>query len=124
MEKTRKYDSVKDFLQKKDIEFSVQRYLIDALKYMAFGLFGTLLMGSILNQIGVLTGMTFLTETIWPAAKVMTGPAIAVAVAWALNAPPLVIFSVTVGGYVGNELGGPAGSLIAALIATECGKAV
>ena len=124
MEKTRKYDSVKDFLQKKDIEFSVQRYLIDALKYMAFGLFGTLLMGSILNQIGVLTGMTFLTETIWPAAKVMTGPAIAVAVAWALNAPPLVIFSVTVGGYVGNELGGPAGSLIAALITTECGKAV
>ncbi|MDD4508662.1 MAG: PTS sugar transporter subunit IIC [Eubacteriaceae bacterium] len=124
MAKQKKYDNFKDFLNKKDIEISVQRYLIDALKYMAFGLFGTLLMGSILNQIGVLTGWTFLTETIWPAAKVMTGPAIAVAVAWALNAPPLVLFSITIGGYLGNELGGPAGALIAALVATECGKAV
>lgn len=124
MAKQKKYDNFKDFLKKKDIEISVQRYLIDALKYMAFGLFGTLLMGSILNQIGVLTGWTFLTETIWPAAKVMTGPAIAVAVAWALNAPPLVLFSITIGGYLGNELGGPAGALIAALVATECGKAV
>ena len=61
--------NVSDFLKKKDIEFSVQRYLIDALKYMAFGLFSTLLMGSILNQIGVLTGSAFLTETIWPAAR-------------------------------------------------------
>jgi len=124
MAKQKKYENFKDFLEKKDIEISVQRYLIDALKYMAFGLFGTLLMGSILNQIGVLTGWEFLSKTIWPAAQVMTGPAIAVAVAWALNAPPLVIFSVTIGGYLGNKLGGPAGSLIAALIATEFGKAV
>ena len=53
MKKEPKYENVRDFLNKKDIEFSVQRYLIDALKYMAFGLFGTLLMGSILNQVGI-----------------------------------------------------------------------
>ena len=57
MAKERKYENFKDFLKKKKIEISVQRYLIDALKYMAFGLFGTLLIGSIINQIGVLTGM-------------------------------------------------------------------
>ena len=124
MAKERKYENFKDFLQKKKIEISVQRYLIDALKYMAFGLFGTLLIGSIINQIGVLTGITFLSETVWPACQAMTGPAIAVAVAYALEAPFLVMFSVTVGGYIGNTLGGPAGALIAALIATELGKMV
>ena len=123
-EKQKKYTGLKDFLQKKDIEISVQRYLIDAMKYMAFGLFGTLLIGSILNQIGSLTGWTFLCETVWPAAQAMTGPAIAAGVAWALNAPPLVIFSVTVGGYLGNSLGGPAGAFIAALFAVECGKMI
>ena len=124
MNKVKKYTGLKDFLKKKDIEISVQRYFIEALKYMAFGLFGTLLMGSILNQVGVIFHIPFFTETIWPAAKVMTGPAIGVAVAWALKAPPLVLFSSTMGGFVGNELGGPAGALIAVLVATECGKAV
>ena len=119
-----KYANVSDFLKKKDIEFSVQRYLIDALKYMAFGLFSTLLMGSILNQIGVLTGSAFLTETIWPAAQAMTGPAIAIAVGYALNAPPLVLFSLTIGGYLGYAQGGPAGAFIAAMVAAEFGKAV
>ncbi|MGI6108973.1 MAG: PTS transporter subunit IIC [Eubacteriaceae bacterium] len=119
-----KYANISDFLKKKDIEFSVQRYLIDALKYMAFGLFSTLLMGSILNQIGILTGSTFLTETIWPAAQAMTGPAIAIAVGYALNAPPLVLFSLTIGGSLGYTQGGPAGAFIAAMIAAEFGKAV
>lgn len=119
-----KYADLSDFFKKKDIEFSLQRYLIDALKYMALGLFGTLLMGSILNQIGILTGWTFLTQTLWPAAQQMTGPAVAVAVAFALNAPPLVLFSITVAGFIGNTLGGPAGAFIAALIGTEFGKMV
>lgn len=119
-----KYASVSDFLKKKDIEFSVQRDLIDALKYMAFGLFATLLMGSILNQVGILIGSTFLTDVVWPAAQAMTGPAIAVAVGYALNAPPLVLFALTIGGYIGNAQGGPAGAFIAALVAAEFGKAV
>lgn len=122
--KKKKYAGLKDFLEKKDIKISVQRYAIDALKYMSFGLFGTLLMGSILNQIGTLAGISFLTDTIWPAAQAMTGPAIAVAVAFGLNAPPFVLFAITIGGYLGNTLGGPAGALIAAIIGTECGKMV
>ncbi|HCX04739.1 MAG TPA: PTS sugar transporter subunit IIC, partial [Clostridiales bacterium] len=43
---------IKKFLREKNIEISVQRYLIDALGYMALGLFGTLIVGSILNVIG------------------------------------------------------------------------
>ncbi|MDP2842060.1 MAG: PTS sugar transporter subunit IIC, partial [Acetobacterium sp.] len=124
MEKEKKYLGFKDFLQKKDIEFSVQRYLMEALKYMAFGLFGTLLMGSILNQVGILFHIPFLSETLWPVAMAMTGPAIAVAVAYSLKAPPLVLFSITVAGALGNTLGGPAGAFLAAAVGAEFGKAV
>lgn len=124
MKKKRKYLGFKDFLKKKDIEFSVQRYLIDALKFMAFGLFGTLLIGSILNQVGILFHIPFLSETIWPIAMAMTGPAIAVAVAYSLKAPPLVMFSITIAGALGYTLGGPAGSFFAAVVGTEFGKAV
>src|SRR5699024_10300264 len=53
--------------------------------------------------------------------KVMGG-AIGVAIAYGVKAPPLVIFSVLVAGAFGAELGGPAGSDVAALIATEVGK--
>ncbi|WKY46832.1 PTS sugar transporter subunit IIC [Eubacteriaceae bacterium ES3] len=124
MEKEKKYSGFKDFLAKKNIEFTVERYLLDALKFMAFGLFGTLLMGSILNQVGILFNIPFLSETVWPVAQSMTGPAIAVAVAYSLKAPPLVMFSITIGGALGNSLGGPAGAFIAAVVGTEFGKAV
>ncbi|MGL4607253.1 MAG: PTS transporter subunit IIC [Eubacteriaceae bacterium] len=124
MKKEKKYSGFKDFLEKKDIEFSVQRYLLDALKFMAFGLFGTLLMGSILNQVGILFHIPFLNETLWPVAQAMTGPAIAVAVAYSLKAPPLVMFSITIAGAMGNTLGGPAGAFFAAVVGTEFGKAV
>lgn len=40
------------FCKRKDIEISVQRYLIDALGAMAQGLFASLLMGTILSTIG------------------------------------------------------------------------
>ncbi len=124
MKKERKYGGFKDFLKKKDIEFTVERYLLDALKFMALGLFGTLLMGTILNQIGIIFKIDFLSQTIWPIAREMTGPAIAVAVAYSLKAPPLVMFSITVGGAMGNALGGPAGAFFAAIVGTEFGKAI
>ena len=113
-----------EFLKKKDIEFSLRRYGIDALSYMALGLFGTLIIGLILRVIGERTGLTFLEEVVWPMANDMMGPAIAVAVAYGLKAPPLVIFSSTVSGMAGAQLGGPAGALIAAIIGAEFGKLV
>ena len=39
------------FCKRKDIEISVQRYLIDALGAMAQGLFASLLMGTILSPL-------------------------------------------------------------------------
>ena len=52
-------------------------YFIDALGAMAFGLFATLLVGTILNTIGKSFNISFLTDVLWPLAQKATGPAIA-----------------------------------------------
>ncbi len=112
------------FLKRKNIEISVKRYLIDTLSFMALGLFGTLIIGSILNVIGGKLGIALLTDTIWPIARAMTGPGIGVAVAYGLQAPPLVIFASTMTGAAGAALGGPVGALLAGLVGAEFGKLV
>ncbi len=115
---------IRKFLKKKDIEFTIQRYLITALSHMTFGLFSSLIIGSILNQIGLKLGIPFLSETIWPVAREMTGPAIAVAVSYGLKAPPLVMFSSIITGSIGATLGGPVGAFVASIFGTEFGKLV
>lgn len=113
------------FLKKKNIEISVKRYLVDTLSFMALGLFSTLIIGSILNVIGEKLGILFLTETVWPAARAMTGPAIAVAVAYGLQAPPLVLFASAVTGMAATTAGGgPVGAMVAGLVGAEFGKMV
>ena len=60
-------------------------------------------------------------------AKAVAGPAMAVAIAFALNAPSLVLFSMLAVGQAANVLGGAGGPLavlIIAIFATECGKLV
>lgn len=99
-------------------------YFIDALGAMAFGLFATLLVGTILNTIGKSFNISFLTDVLWPLAQKATGPAIAVAIATAMSAPSLVVYAATVVGIAGNELGGPMGVYIATIFAVEFGKLV
>lgn len=124
MNKANKNTNFKSFIQKKNIEISVQRYLIDALGYMALGLFASLLIGTIFNTIGDKFGIVLFTDVISPLAKQVTGPAIAVAIAYGLQAPPLVIFSCALVGACGNELGGPVGAFIATIFAVEFGKLI
>ena len=112
------------FFHRKGVTLSPRTYFIHAMSFMALGLFSSLLIGSILNTLGIKLGIPLFTETLWPLAKQMTGPAIAVAVAFALKAPPLVMFSVTTVGAAGAMLGGPVGAFVSALIATELGKLV
>ena len=57
-------------------------------------------------------------------AKSMMGPAIGVAVAYGLKAPPLVLFASTITGAAGATFGGPAGSFVAAVAGAEFGKAI
>lgn len=116
----------KAFLKKKDIEFSVKRYFIDALGAMAQGLFASLLIGTIISTIGDRLKIEIFTE-IGGFAKACAGVAMAVAIGYALKAPPLVLFSLAAVGYAANSLGGAGGPLAVLLItivSAELGKLV
>lgn len=115
---------MKDFLLKKDIQISAKRYFIDAMGAMAYGLFATLLVGTILKTIGEEFNIVFLKDVVWPVANQATGPAIALAIAYSLRAPQLVLFSSAVVGIASYQLGGPLDVFIATIIAVEVGKMV
>lgn len=112
------------FLKRKNIDISLNTYFVKALGAMAYGLFASLLVGTILNSIGTQLNISFLSETIWPIAQKATGAAIAVSIAYSLKAPELVLFSSTLVGIGGYELGGPVGVYVSTIIATELGKLV
>ncbi len=116
----------KAFLKRKNIEISLKRYGIDALGAMALGLFGSLLIGTIFNAIGLIPHLEFFKE-IGGYAQSVAGPAMAVAIAYALKAPPFVMYSSAAVGFAANKLGaagGPLAVLIITVIAVEFGKAV
>ena len=130
-------DGFRAFLKRKDIEISLKRYGIDALGAMAQGLFCSLLIGTIISTIGTQFHIAFLTTpvatvagveyTVGGIATAMSGPAMAVAIGYALHCPPLVLFSMTAVGFASNALGGAGGPLavlFVAIISAECGKAV
>ena len=116
----------KEFLRRKDIVFSAKRYGIDALGAMAQGLFCSLLIGTIIKTLGTQLGVPFLTD-IGTYAMAVSGPAMAIAIGYALKAPPMVLFSLAAVGWAANaegKAGGPLAVLIIAIIAAEFGKAV
>ena len=130
-------EKVKAFLKRKDIEISIRRYGIDALGAMAQGLFCSLLIGTIINTLGTQFHIGFLTNTVATIngidytvgglASAMSGPAMAVAIGYALHCPPLVLFSLITVGFSANALGGAGGPLavlFVAILAAEVGKAV
>ena len=115
--------AVKQFLAARNIEFSVRRYGVDALNFMALGLFSSLIVGLILKTIGAWADLPWLVAVGMQAQGVM-GAAIGVGVAYALKAPPLVLLASVATGTAGAALGGPVGCFIAAAVGAECGKLV
>ena len=111
------------FLARKGVVFSVKRYLVDAMGSMAMGLFASLLIGTILSTLADKLSLDWLKE-IASFASAATGSAMAVAIGLALQAPPLVLFSLCAVGYGANSLGGPLGTLICTAVAAELGKIV
>ncbi len=126
-------------MKRKDIEITFQRYIQEGLSAMALGLFSSLLIGLIFQTLGeqsaLLVGDNELSAflvTLGGTAMGLMGPAIGVAVAWALHAPPLVMFCSAVTGSLGATLtgfgisvaGGPAGAFVAVAVGAELGKLV
>ena len=124
---------MKSFLERKNIEISLKRYGIDALSAMAQGLFCSLLIGTIFNTLGNQFGIKLFSQpiindlTIGGFASAMSGPAMATAIGYALQSPPLVLFSLITVGYATNILGGAGGPLavfFVSIVAAELGKLV
>ena len=123
MKNTTNSVTFKEFLKRKQVNITPKIYLIDALGAMAFGLFASLLIGTIFQTLGEKTGIAIFL-TIAGYAKGATGAALGVSIAHALKAPNLVLFSAATVGIAGNELGGPVGALVATILAAELGKIV
>lgn len=116
----------KAFLKRKNVEVSAKRYGIDAMGAMALGLFGSLLIATIFNAIGLISFLSYF-KTIGGYGAKAAGCAMAVAIAFALKAPPLVMYSTALVGFIANDLGGAGGPiavLLIVIIATEFGKIV
>lgn len=124
------------------------RYFIKAMGAMALGLFASLLIGTIFDTVATYAHLPFL-ATVASYAKAATGMAIGVAIANALGAHPLVMFSAAAVGAMSNAMGavildgaiiswaatakaeqgvfysaGPAGAFFAVIIACEIGMLV
>lgn len=116
----------------------LNRLFIDGLTGMALGLFSTLIIGTIIAQVGSLIGGevgTYLLA-ISKVAKTATGVGIGAGVACKLKASPLVTVSAAVAGFVGafsnvaletvnlGAPGEPLGAFVAAYVAVEIGMIV
>lgn len=114
----------------------LNRLFIDGLSGMAYGLFSTLIIGTIICQIGKLVGGNIVGTyliSMGNVAKTITGAGIGVGVACKLKASPLTTVSAAVAGMVGafpkvsiesfgaGSPGEPLGAFIAAYIAIEIG---
>ena len=119
--------SFKAFLEKQNIKPSAKLYFIDAMSAMAMGLFASLLIGTILGVFGkIFPELTFFSD-ISAYGIAVSGAAMAVAIANALKAPPLVMYSMLIVGYAAYALGGAGGPLAVFLLSIptiEIGKLV
>ena len=126
---------IKTFLKRKNIDLSPKTYFITAMGAMAQGLFASLLIGTIFKTVGEWLSLDFLTQLAGFAMNgYVCGAAIGIAVASALRATPLVLYSCATVGAAGYMIGttidgvatavtaGPAGAFIAVLVACELGK--
>ena len=117
----------------------INRLFIDGLSGMAYGLFSTLIIGTILCQIATLLGNNIVADYLYSmgnVAKTLTGAGIGVGVACKLKSSPLTTVAAAVCGMIGafpnlvNEAfvigkpGEPLGAFIAAYIAIEMGVLV
>ena len=103
-----------------------KRYFIDAMGAMAYGLFASLLIGTIFNALGMIPGLSVLGLIGKDAAKV-AGPAMAVSIAVSLKASPLVVYSSALVGWLANTYGGAGGPLavlVITIVACEVGMLV
>lgn len=102
-------------------------YIVKTLNGMAYGFFSSLIIGTILKQIGLFTGINDLISISHIAMNLM-GPAIGVGIAYVLNAKGLNLISAVIAGAIGAgtfqngtiTTGNPISAYIAVVFSVEC----
>ena len=120
----------------KTVKKYLKRYFVDGMSAMALGLFSSLIIGLILQQLGRIPHCEFFSYAasfvfgqnasgadmaILGASSPVIGAAIGGAIAYGLKHKPLVIFSSIAVGAFSYALGGPAGAFVAVTVAAELG---
>ena len=100
-------------------------YVVDALSYMAMGLFCSLILGLIIKQIALIPVLDFLADiaSLLQSAPVVGG-CIGMAIAYGLKCAPLVTISTVAVGALGYKFGGPIGAYLASIVGLEAGSLV
>ena len=100
-------------------------YVVDALSFMAMGLFCSLILGLIIKQIALIPGLDFLADiaALLQSAPVVGG-SIGMAIALGLKRAPLVTISAVAVGALGYKFGGPIGAYLASVIGIEAGSLI
>ena len=100
-------------------------YIVDALSYMAMGLFCSLILGLIIKQIALIPGLDFLVDiaALLQSAPVVGG-SIGLAIALGLKRDALVTISAVAVGALGYQFGGPVGAYLASIVGVEAGSLV
>ncbi|MBQ7350419.1 MAG: PTS sugar transporter subunit IIC [Bacteroides sp.] len=100
-------------------------YVVDALSFMAMGLFCSLILGLIIKQIALIPGLDFLKDiaNLLQSAPVVGG-SIGMAIAFGLKRAPLVTISAVAVGALGYQFGGPIGAYLASIVGIEAGSLV
>ena len=103
-----------------------RKYVVDALSYMALGLFCSLILGLIVGQLAKIEFLGFLgfiAEAL-SASSPLVGACIGFAIVLGLKYAPLVTISSAIVGALGYKFGGPVGSYFAVIIAARVGELV
>ena len=123
----------------KTLKKYLKRYFVDGMSAMALGLFASLIIGLILQQLGRIPHCEFFAYAstfvfgkndsgadiaVLGASSPVIGAAIGAAIAHGLKHKPLVIFSSVAVGAFAYALGGPAGAFVAVTVAAELGGLV
>ena len=104
----------------------LKRYFVDAMSFMALGLFSSLIVGLIISQLAKIPCLDILSSFtgVLAASSPVVGGAIGAAIAYGLKSKPLVVFSCIAVGAFGYNLGGPVGAYVAAVVANEVASLV
>ena len=105
------------------INIFFKTYIVDALSFMAMGLFCSLILGLIIKQIALIPRFDFLKDIAVLLQSVpVVGGSIGMAISLGLKRASLVTISAVAVGALGYQFGGPIGAYLATIVGIESGS--